>query len=174
MNKKLRSGPRIRQTRPALHRLKSDSHLLCHTCKFCGLKFTQNSQYFRHMNANHVSQQKTQTFQCNECLLVFTKKAYLDLHCQSHHKAKKKSRCDSCAVTFKSRYCLRRHKSLKKTLSENACVKCQKKFIDKDLLAKHMKNKHTFAHTTFQCKYCDLKFKMLDSLAAHLHRIHKL
>lgn len=182
MNKKLvRTGPRIRITRPALKSRKSDDPVgvfddrkYIYSCQYCRLKFTQNSQYFRHMTSNHEIQQKAATFECNDCQIIFNKKSNLDLHCQTHHQIKSKSKCESCAITFKSRYCLRRHLKLKQLLQENSCFKCQKKFTSKEGLAKHVQNKHTFKNVTFQCELCSLKFKAEESLRSHLARIHKL
>ncbi|KAF9821511.1 hypothetical protein SFRURICE_014275 [Spodoptera frugiperda] len=96
MNKKLvRTGPRIRITRPALKSRKSDDPVgvfddrkYIYSCQYCRLKFTQNSQYFRHMTSNHEIQQKAATFECNDCQIIFNKKSNLDLHCQTHHQIK--------------------------------------------------------------------------------------
>ncbi|XP_063372145.1 zinc finger protein 782-like [Cydia amplana] len=185
MNKKpARTGPKIRITRAALRLKKSDDpplfqpraldeHKYIYTCQYCRLKFTQNSQFFRHMTSNHESQQKQATYECNNCQVVFSKKANLDLHCQTHHQVKSKSRCESCSITFKSRHCLRRHMKLKQLMTENACLNCHKKFTNKDRLAKHVKNKHTFKNVTHQCDICSVKFKEKESLLNHLNRIHK-
>ncbi|CAH2065000.1 unnamed protein product, partial [Iphiclides podalirius] len=180
MNKKTRTGPRIRITRPALRKKLEeapegavDERKLIYTCQYCRVKFTQNSHFFRHMTSNHQAQQAEATFECNECQIVFTKKTTLDIHCQKRHQLKSKSKCDSCAITFKSRYCLRRHLKLKQMMAENSCLKCQKKFTNKELLAKHVLNKHTFKNATFQCDHCSLKFKAKKSLQTHLSRIHK-
>lgn len=168
-----RTGPRIRITRPA--RIKADEAeaKYIYTCQYCRLKFTQNSQFFRHMTSNHEVQQKTATFECNTCQIVFMKKSNLDLHCQTHHQLKSKSKCDSCAITFKSRYCLRQHLKLKQLMQENACHKCQKKFMCKDGLTKHVMNKHSSKNMTFQCEMCLLQFKAKESLQSHLKRVHK-
>lgn len=181
MNKKpVRTGPRIRITRPALKIKKTedtaivfDDRKYIHSCQYCRQKFTQNSQYFRHMSTNHELQQRAATYECNDCQIVFTKKNNLDLHYQMHHKIKSKSKCDSCAITFKSRYCLRRHLKLKQQLQENSCYDCQKKFTNKECLAKHVKNKHTFKNIIYKCDLCSLKFKAEESLQSHLSRIHK-
>ncbi|XP_053622708.1 zinc finger protein 808-like [Plodia interpunctella] len=185
MNKKpLRTGPKIRITRPAnrLRRLEEsplqpskgiEEIKYIYTCQYCRLKFTQNSHFFRHMTSNHELQQRQETFECNECQIVFNKKAHLDIHCQTHHQVRSKSKCEMCSITFKSRYCLRRHLKMKEVMQENACLKCQKKFLSKEQLAKHMQNKHTFKNRTFQCELCSLKFKAKESLQSHLNRIHK-
>ncbi|CAH0404083.1 unnamed protein product [Chilo suppressalis] len=162
MNKKpSRIGPRIRITRPANRLRKFDDQLLpappivderkyIYTCQYCRLKFAQNSHYFRHMASNHEVQQRQATFECDDCQIVFSKKTNLDLHCQTHHQARSKSKCESCAITFKSRYCLRRHLKMKQQMLENTCLKCQKKFISKEQLTKHIDNKHTFKNVMFQ------------------------
>lgn len=173
-----RIGPRIRVTKPATKKKIEDVLILddcqyVYHCQYCRLKFTQNSQFFRHMTSNHELQQQQATFECNDCQVVFSKKANLDLHCQTHHQTKSKSKCESCAITFKSRYCLRRHLKLKQLMQENSCLKCQKKFTSKDGLAKHVRNKHTFKNITYQCDMCALKFKVKESLQSHLNRIHK-
>ncbi|CAG9790526.1 unnamed protein product [Diatraea saccharalis] len=184
MNRKpSRPGPRIRITKPAnrirkfedqvIGPTQTDERKYIYTCQYCRIKFTQNSHYFRHMTSNHQVQQKQATYECNDCQIVFSKKTNLDNHCQTHHQAKSKSKCDSCAITFKSRYCLRRHLKLKQQMLENKCLKCQKTFTDQDQLTKHIENKHTFKNVTFQCDYCALKFKVKESLATHLNRIHK-
>lgn len=185
MSKKpTRIGPRIRITRPANRLRKFEDQLLSppliiderkfiYTCQYCRVKFTQNSQYFRHMTTNHETQRSLATYECDDCQIVFSKKANLDLHCQTHHQAKSKSKCESCAITFKSRYCLRRHMKMKQLMTENACLKCQKKFTNKDQLSKHIQNKHTFKNVTFQCDYCSLQFKAKESLVIHVNRIHK-
>lgn len=172
MNKKLaRTGPRIRVTRPARLKPEEDSKYI-YTCQYCRLKFTQNSQFFRHMTSNHEIQQKAATFECNECQIVFSRKSNLDIHCQTHHQVKSKSKCESCAITFKSKYCLRRHLKLKQILQENTCLKCQKKFTNKDLLDKHVHNKHMYKNIMFQCDVCSLKFKAQESLRRHYNRVH--
>ncbi|KPJ00421.1 PREDICTED: zinc finger protein 761-like [Papilio xuthus] len=178
MNKKPKSGPRIRITRQAFRKkeegteVKDESNFI-YTCQYCRVKFTQNSHFFRHMTSNHQAQQKEATYECNECQIIFTKKNMLDLHYRKRHQIKSKSKCESCAITFKSRYCLRRHMKLKQIMNENSCVKCQKKFTNKDLLLKHVKNKHTFKNATYECEHCTLKFKAKKSLQTHLSRIHK-
>ncbi|XP_059050341.1 zinc finger protein 26-like [Achroia grisella] len=185
MNKKpIRMGPKIRITRPVnrVRKLEEgiisaprvvDERSYIYTCQYCGLKFSQNSHFFRHMTSNHENQQRQATFQCNECQLVFTKKAKLDTHCQTQHQTKSKSRCEMCSITFKSRYCLRRHLKIKQLMQENSCLKCQKKFLCKEQLTKHIENKHTFKNIMFQCDLCSLKFKVKGSLVTHLNRIHK-
>ncbi|XP_068627353.1 oocyte zinc finger protein XlCOF15-like [Battus philenor] len=180
MNKKTRAGPRIRITKPALRRKleegsegKVEDRNLIYTCQYCRVKFSQNRHFFRHMMAHHQAQQKEAIFECNECQIVFTKKSILDIHCRKRHQIKSKSRCESCKITFKSRYCLRRHMKLKAIMAENSCVKCLKKFTNKELLAKHVKNKHTFKNATFECDHCSLKFKVKKSLQSHITRIHK-
>ncbi|XP_038220435.1 myoneurin-like [Zerene cesonia] len=180
MNKKPgRTGPRIRITRPALRRKPEeslqqnlDNPNYIYTCPYCCVKFTQNSHFFRHMTSNHQLQQRQAVFECNDCHVIFIKKSSLDIHCQTHHQVKSKSRCESCAITFRSRYCLRRHLKLKQILAENSCVKCQKKFTSKERLSKHYNNKHTYKHVTFECDFCPLKFKAKQSLMSHLNRIH--
>ncbi|XP_050682368.1 PR domain zinc finger protein 14-like [Leptidea sinapis] len=177
MNKKpARTGPRIRITRPALRRkedLPYEDRNFIYTCQYCCVKFTQNSHFFRHMTSNHQSQQKQATFECNDCQIIFNKKSSLDLHCQTHHQMKSKSKCETCSITFKSRYCLRRHLKLKQIMAENSCIKCQKKFTSKEGLNKHYNNKHTYKNITFECDFCSLKFKARQSLVSHLNRIHK-
>lgn len=174
MNKKPRNGPRIRITRARTRNGDDlDDKKYIYTCQYCKLKFAQNSQFFRHMMTNHEQQQKSATYECNECQTVFTKKSNLDIHCQTHHQMKSKSRCESCSITFKSRYCLRRHMKLKQTLAENSCIKCQKKFTTSASLAKHVTNKHMNKNITFECQLCSLKFKAQESLLSHLNRIHK-
>ncbi|KAJ2942465.1 hypothetical protein O0L34_g16070 [Tuta absoluta] len=185
MNKKSsRIGPKIRVTRPGNRLRKTDDYSAnpprliderkyVYHCQYCLLKFTQNSHFFRHMMSNHEIQQKEAVFQCNDCQIVFNKKSNLDLHCQTHHQARSKLKCESCAITFKSRYCLRRHMKLKQVLQENSCLKCHKKFTSKDGLAKHIQNKHTFKNVTYQCDFCALKYKVKESLLSHLKRIHK-
>lgn len=185
MNKKpVRNGPKIRITKPAVRPRKVDDlptstpkivdeRQYIYTCQYCRLKFTQNSHFFRHMTSNHEVQQRQATFVCNECQIVFTKKTNLDIHCQTHHQVKSKSKCEMCSITFKSRYCLRRHLKMKQIMQENSCLKCQKKFLCKEQLNKHVQNKHTFKNVTFQCDLCSLKFKAKESLQSHLNRIHK-
>ncbi|XP_046976094.1 PR domain zinc finger protein 5-like [Vanessa cardui] len=178
MNKKpVRTGPRIRITRPANRKKeepqKQDDRSFIYSCQYCRLRFTQNSHFCRHMTSNHQAQQREATFECNDCQIVFNRKSNLDLHCQIQHKRKSKSKCESCAITFKSRYCLRRHMKLKQILAENSCLKCQKKYTSKDDLLKHISNKHMNKNATFECDHCSLKFKAKQSLLTHLNRIHK-
>ncbi|XP_041983579.1 PR domain zinc finger protein 5-like [Aricia agestis] len=176
MNKKTRTGPRIRLTRAANRDIKieepADERNYIYTCQYCRVKFTQNSQFFRHMISNHQSLRRKATFECNDCQVVFNKKSNLDQHCQTNHQAKSKSKCDSCSITFKSRYCLRRHLELKKLLAENSCRQCQKKFALKYQLEKHVLNKHTSKAMTHECDHCSLKFRAKRSLLTHLKRIH--
>ncbi|CAK1554288.1 unnamed protein product [Leptosia nina] len=160
MSKKIRTGPRIRVTRPALHRRPEEyptfeNQNFIYSCQYCCVKFTQNSHFFRHMTSNHQVQQRQATFQCNECQIIFRRKSNLDLHCQTHHQTKSKSRCETCDITFKSRYCLRRHLKLKQILAENSCIKCQKKFTSKERLNKHYNSKHTYKNLTFESKVPD-------------------
>lgn len=173
--KPTRTGPKIRRTRVKFPELRQtfEEKKYIYSCQYCNLRFIENKEYFLHISTNHQAQQKMATFQCNDCNIIFTKKTSLDLHCQTKHQRKSASRCDTCSVTFKSRYCLMRHLKLKQLLSQNPCLKCQKKFQNQEKLDKHMKNKHTFTHTTFQCDFCMLKFKMKSSLSIHLKRIHK-
>ncbi|KAM3955213.1 uncharacterized protein ACR2FA_010910 [Aphomia sociella] len=185
MNKKPnRTGPKIRITRPAIKSTKVEENVVSppkvidersyiYTCQYCRLKFTQNSHFFRHMTSNHENQQRQATYECNECQIVFNKKSNLDVHCQTHHQTKSKSRCEMCSITFKSRYCLRRHLKIKQMMQENTCVKCQKKFLCKEQLAKHIQNKHTYKNVIFECDFCSLKFKVKHSLQTHMNRIHK-
>lgn len=178
MNKKARIGPKIRITRPALRRKPDNlppnlnSQNFIYTCQYCCVKFTQNSHFFRHMTSNHQNQQRQATFECNDCQIIFKRKSNLDIHCQTKHQIKSKSKCEACAITFKSRYCLRKHLKLKQILAENSCIKCQKKFTSKDKLNKHYNNKHTYKNVTFECDFCSLKFKVRQSLLTHLKRVH--
>lgn len=174
MNKKQRTGPRIRVTRTRSHKPDEfDDKKFVYSCPYCRLKFSQNIEYFKHMSTNHEIQQKAATYECNDCQIVFTKKSSLDLHCKTNHKVRNNLKCSSCSITFKSRYCLRRHMKLKEILAENSCLKCTKKFQNQDGLLKHVNNKHTDKNTIFQCNLCSLKFKVEASLTSHLNRIHK-
>ncbi|XP_049884392.1 serendipity locus protein H-1-like [Pectinophora gossypiella] len=185
MNKKPgRTGPRIRITRPVCKAKKVDNisttpvaivdeRKYIYHCQYCRLKFTQNSHFFRHMTSNHELQQKQAVYQCNNCQMVFNKKNELDLHCQTQHQEKSKLKCECCAITFKSVYCLRRHKLMKQSLQDNACLKCQKKFTNENWLEKHVRNKHKIKYRSYQCDFCALKYKYKESLLIHLKRIHK-
>lgn len=183
-----RNGPKLRITRTILKPkifgdptilagLPSDSVIdqknYVFTCQYCRVKFKQNSHFYRHMISYHQVQQKEAVFVCNDCQMIFIKKASLDRHCQAKHQLKSKSRCEVCSITFKSRYCLRRHLKLKQVLLENACLKCNKKFTTKERLLKHTGNKHSYKNVMYQCERCGLKFKAHSSLLVHLNRMHK-
>lgn len=142
-----------------------------YTCKFCTKQFEYCDEYYRHITRNHVLLPKMGRYPCRYCRAVFRKESWLLSHLITTHQRKSPHKCDCCDLKFKTRGCLVQHKKLKQLLC-NPCYVCHKMYKSKEELDRHNEKKHTFAHKTYQCDYCQLCYKNKESIKVHIKRLH--
>uniref|UniRef100_A0A5S6Q6I6 C2H2-type domain-containing protein n=1 Tax=Trichuris muris TaxID=70415 RepID=A0A5S6Q6I6_TRIMR len=149
-----------------------ERHKIAHTddvpyaCKLCPRKFKWQYNLQKHMTT-HGSRGN---FKCTECNQVFHSQARVDVHYKARHPGRPKDQiCPLCEVAFSEKESLAKHmRSHGGSLFP--CSECDKKFVDKNFLLRHM-----FVHTgvkRYVCEVCGKVFSVVEQLAAHKH-VHK-
>uniref|UniRef100_A0A1B0D7K8 C2H2-type domain-containing protein n=1 Tax=Phlebotomus papatasi TaxID=29031 RepID=A0A1B0D7K8_PHLPP len=106
-----------------------------------------------------------------KCSRVFDTLDELKEHVKTH-SIEKPFQCGTCQMSFQHQYTLLRHINLSYTkdnknndIRKFACSICCKRFIEKDLLKKHM-DKHSIERR-YKCDQCSSSFKHSRFLARH-------
>ena len=140
--------------------------------------------------------QKDKTFLCNSCGNAFMTNYARQLHEINVHSSRFDHECEICAVKFKSKKELLRHKDCLHSNVISKCHLCEKISKNKRSLQAHMtthnaptfvcdkcaksfKTNHKFQshirnmHIEQVCEQCDLKFKNHLQKLSHIHSEHK-
>ena len=111
-------------------------------------------------------------YRCNECVMTFSTQSSLNQHKKMKHRDRT-FQCSFCNKAYVKKADLNRHITCYHTKpGAFICPHCNKRFNRKDFLTKHVKRYHNNDERAFQCPHCDKTFKDKCSLSTHVHGIH--
>lgn len=108
-------------------------------------------------------------FKCKLCEKGFYKPSELEKHFVQVHERDKYYACNDCETVFERKRLLQDHKI--KIHGGWKCEQCGKIKQTYSGLNKHIKAVHVTRN--FSCNFCDMKFKVLQSLQNHFKTIHE-
>ncbi|CAD6208714.1 GSCOCG00003521001-RA-CDS [Cotesia congregata] len=135
------------------------------SCKECGISFRKKYKYDEHMNRFHDGK----LFKCNQCDREFKNLLKLKRH-EKAHDVKYECTVENCKMIFDTYMEFRQH--AKTHPKEHTCDKCNKKFLLKQELNKHLK---THEGKLLSCPYedCHKTYALLNQLKVHIKAKHK-
>ena len=171
-----------------------NSGLEIHRCKICAKEFKHGTSLKRHQKC---LQELEDSFKCKYCDKVYKRKDNLQRHSQRIHNKHRINfdaaasnnddplKCPICSKTFEqknkeiffahiaSKICHDINNKL--NLNENnkfECDQCEKTYLDKDTLMKHIRWKHASIKIKINCKLCTVTFSYKSTLVRHMKKIH--
>ncbi|KAK9736197.1 BED zinc finger [Popillia japonica] len=85
----------------------------------------------------------------------------------------RRTQCSVCYLQFPTRYQMFKHKEIEHTDGTNTCEICNKNYLKKENLKKHIKEVHELGHVKQTCEICNKSFKSKRYLLAHKKVIHE-
>lgn len=114
---------------------------------------------------------------CNICNKQFSSAKHLKRHfTYKHNQSTDRFYCGLCQTSYKSNETLRVHMKIHSASLRLICEFCEKCFIRRPLLEKHIKNVHecTNEESNLKCKFCDdLSFSGKGKLEIHVKKYHE-
>ena len=148
-------------------KLKLQRHVKTHKqiCDHCGFE-GKTAQHLRgHFERNH----DTKAVQCPDCGVMQTNKHELYKHKKKVHTRKT---CGICGAEVKYLDVHMRNQHVSDDKARYKCEYCQKGFMDKPLMEKHIMNVHIRAQP-YKCRYgCENAYNDKSNRAAHERRRH--
>jgi hypothetical protein len=120
------------------------------SCEICGQKFGIDYNLKRHLAEQHnitdfehsIYPEKVKAFTCKICGIVFKRKENLKAH-ELTHVSTDKFICDQCGKQFSVNTSLVRHQKIHiGNREKHQCVICQKTFLSKGSIGRHMEGIH--------------------------------
>ena len=118
------------------HHLVRHSGAKPHQCSLCGRTFTIIQNLTAHMQTKHKMKQP---YKCGACDETFTQQAELHEHLKIHSEGKGIITCSVCKRIFTCEEDLKRHSVIHITDKPHKCTMCEKGFLNKCDLRKHIK-----------------------------------
>ena len=129
----------------SIHTRESERH-----CEICGQKFGIGFNLKAHLKEQHdvtefecsIHSEEVNDFNCKVCDVVFKRKTNLKVH-EMTHESTDKFTCDQCGKQYSVKTSLVRHQKIHRGEREkHKCLFCQKTFLSKGLLGRHMDGIH--------------------------------
>ena len=145
-----------------------NSHLVRHQkkyqCEICGWLCSLDRELKEHM-ARHSG---LRCFQCDQCRKAFSVKSDLKSHMKRNHSIETKFKCPHCPKSFALQGILNAHLHThdKKHLCHICGFKCSFPSILKEHMSRHL------GIRSFSCDHCDKKFVVKRDLMKHLRKTH--
>ena len=148
-----------------------------HACQLCKKTFHQEAILIRHVQSVHEGV----CYFCDECDRSFSLLGSLNTHKTtihekgSHNKLKQKTKlhkilfCGQCNFETSEKIVLKKHE-IKVHTNSLKCDMCDAKFIKKEKLEAHTKNKHD--DVTYNCDTCTFRTKFRRELKQHKELNH--
>ena len=153
-----------------------------HICEHCGKEFSKMDDMKNHIRSKHPSEADEDKPYCQICKKTFYSKGNLKLHVKSKHNKEFIHKCEFCAYGTNYKQTLASHKIKEHTSKEEAeklekftCNICQKQFVTKQLLQKHLySGTCSVVQRTFECTECKPSkwLKSKKSLEKHTKQHH--
>ncbi|XP_055630147.1 zinc finger protein draculin-like [Toxorhynchites rutilus septentrionalis] len=136
-------------------------------CDVCGLNFKHQSYLKAHIAKKHATELP---FQCKSCPKAYSQAFLLKEHAKSHC-AEKTYGCPHCHYRAKQSHALKDHvRRLHTSDRPFKCSKCDKGFINRNDLRKHMPTHNKTM--PFQCEHCEQIFRRRMDVKRHFARVH--
>lgn len=137
------------------------------TCDFCGWKTESRSRMKSHMT-RHVMP----THLCYLCSATFSDSGYLSTHLRQVH-SELKIECPKCDKIFKTNKRLRCHfQTVHEENKPFLCEICNKRFSARHRLNIHLKIHKDQREESYQCNYCERRFKYKPGMLYHERAAH--
>ncbi|XP_055676824.1 zinc finger protein 225-like [Lutzomyia longipalpis] len=142
-------------------------------CELCGLSLADSKKLKNHISLHFDDK----PYKCNVCNKRFRLPRLLKLHCRIHIPKSQRTdlyHCDKCDKrNFSSAVTLWKHKRIHNgKITEKFCKVCNKRFINSNLLEKHMLKHKNEAPRPYKCDLCGKSFKILKEFNRHKKRQH--
>lgn len=135
-------------------------------CKLCNKPFKNLYSLCVHNFKKHSTHK---IYKCTCCDFEHEDPKLLSVHLKEQHE---KYSCEVCKKSFTTLTWYEEHKNFHKGQTRLKCEICPKTFPYARNLVAHKKKNHpeTFADlsVSYSCKYCDVKFPNMKSLASHI------
>ncbi|BES99262.1 Protein suppressor of hairy wing [Nesidiocoris tenuis] len=144
-----------------------------HSCDYCGKRFIQSSQLRSHL-FYHTGQSvltPAESFICELCGKKFNRRARLNEHTKFVHLGAKPFECVECQKTFIRKEDLTRHMIIHSGVRSHKCPICSKSFAMKSSLKVHLLT-HT-KEPPRSCDECGRAFIRQDCLLRHMRNKHR-
>ncbi|XP_046659034.1 zinc finger protein 836-like isoform X2 [Homalodisca vitripennis] len=123
-------------------------------CEFCKKFFCNYSMLYNH-ERSHTGETP---FLCRHCDRGFGSRLKLEVH-EMEHTNEKPHECEICHKTFKARKYLTTHTRIHKDENQSyACTMCDKIFVKKESVQKHLQKKHE----VFEEKQSEAKMQVVE------------
>ncbi|OXA45341.1 Zinc finger protein 26 [Folsomia candida] len=138
-------------------------------CIHCSSTFKYEGQLDRHL----VTHDPNTKVKCKICGKISKNPATLSAHVSYMHTNRIQPACNICDKPFSNLAHLRRHIDTvhsKKERPRSHCEfpGCEKTYLDKDAMSKHVKTEHAENAARFPCSLCGKEFKSRGDLGHHI------
>ncbi|OXA45230.1 Zinc finger imprinted 3 [Folsomia candida] len=135
----------------------------------CSKTFKTNDKLTTHM----VTHEPDAKVKCEVCGKTYKDRRALSFHMSRLHTNRKRPKCDTCHRVFFDSKKLRRHINTIHSTKERSrfpCTfpGCEKTYLNKSDVVKHVKTEHAENPVQFPCTLCGYEFKTRDSLERHI------
>ena len=135
-------------------------------CDICHKQFTHRGMLNRHI----ITHSGAKPFQCSECDKTFTRKHHLHNHQFLHMSLEERTKfrkhvCKECGKVFSRKEYLDQHSHSEDKKQNYKCVQCDKSFVQKSGLTRHMA---LHGEKKLKCEVCNKAFARSDTLNEHL------
>ena len=126
--------------------------------------------HLRQLHAPPSSKDQSSGFSCKDCHVKCLTRYELMMHRKLVHAGVMYGeRCSQCSKSFKTLTELKRHTISDHSNRAFPCPQCPHKSKTKDKLDRHMLS-HSVTRESFQCLHCQKKFVFKNSLKKHLEK----
>ncbi|XP_044260505.1 zinc finger protein 510-like [Tribolium madens] len=155
----------FKQLQKQIHRLGKGPHL----CDVCGRLYTEKEAFQNHKRRHMSPQYKPTKPMCEICGSICS--SMQDLHRHKYRKHIRTYKCDICNEIFKIKHQLFVHKRLEHfTRKYFQCHFCGKRIRDRKFLESHLKSHES--QKQFSCDMCDKVFLKKHTLKKHVACTH--
>jgi len=139
----------------------------CDLCPYASLTKGRLREHTMIHHPDSLPEDMTKIFICDICSKSFGCKSYLTKHISREHRRDKVYNCDQCS--YETVQCTAFKEHLRTHTGERpfACHMCNKTFIRKSHMNKHIKEVHIGEKNVF-CEQCPKTFKTQDQLYQHI------